>query len=106
LVGGHPYLVRRGFYEMAAHKLDLATLEARADHDEGPFGDHLRHLLVSLNQDATLCEVVRGILQGHPSATTESFYRLRSAGLMIGDSARDVRPRCQLYATYLEKHLL
>jgi serine/threonine protein kinase len=106
LVGGHPYLVRRGFYEMAAHKLDLATLEARADHDEGPFGDHLRRLLVSLHQDATLCEVVRGVLQGHPSATTESFYRLRSAGLMTGDSARDVRPRCQLYATYLEKHLL
>jgi hypothetical protein len=26
--------------------------------------------------------------------------------VLAGDSIRDVRPRCQLYATYLEKHLL
>jgi len=37
---------------------------------------------------------------------TESFYRLRSAGLMAGDSERDVRLRCRLYGAYLEKHLL
>ncbi len=106
LVGGHPYLVRRGLHELAAHSSKLADLEARADHDEGPFGDHLRRLFVSFTQDAALCEVVRGVLQGQSCPTTESFYRLRSAGLMTGDSARDARPRCQLYATYLEKHLL
>ena len=27
-------------------------------------------------------------------------------GLVLGDSARDARPRCQLYATYFERHLL
>jgi hypothetical protein len=106
LVGGHPYLVRRGLHEMAAHDLKLADLEAQADHDEGPFGDHLRRLFVSLTQDAFLCEVMRGVLRGKPCSTSESFYRLRSAGLISGDSARDVRPRCQLYATYLERHLL
>jgi hypothetical protein len=46
------------------------------------------------------------MLRGKPCPTPESFYRLRSAGLMTGDSASDARPRCQLYATYLEKHLL
>jgi hypothetical protein len=106
LVGGHPYLVRRGLHEMVTEQLDLAALEARADHDEGPFGDHLRRILVSLTQDAALSDVVRGVLQGKPCPTPESFYRLRSAGLMTGDSASDARPRCQLYATYLEKHLL
>jgi serine/threonine protein kinase len=106
LVGGHPYLVRRGLHEMVTHNSGLAALESRADHDEGPFGDHLRRLLVSLSQDAALSEVVRGVLQGQLCPAPESFYRLRSAGLVIGDSARDVRPRCQLYATYLEKHLL
>jgi hypothetical protein len=25
---------------------------------------------------------------------------------MAGDSARDVRPRCRLYETYLKRHLL
>jgi len=106
LVGGHPYLVRRGLHEMAAHGLKLADLEAQADHDEGPFGDHLRRLFISLTQDSFLSEVMRGILQNKGCTTSESFYRLRSAGLISGDSSRDVRPRCQLYATYLETHLL
>jgi serine/threonine protein kinase len=106
LVGGHPYLVRRGLHELATQGLGLGELEARADGDEGAFGDHLRRLFVSLAQDAALCEVMRGVLQGHPCPISDSFYRLRSAGVLVGDSPRDVRPRCQLYATYLEKHLL
>jgi hypothetical protein len=44
--------------------------------------------------------------KGQSSVTTESFYRLRRAGLMAGDSERNVRLRCQLNATYLEKRLL
>lgn len=106
LLGGHPYLVRRGMHEMVARNWSLAELESHAEQDEGPFGDHLRRMLVSLTQDPALCEVVQNVLQGRPSANTDSFYRLRSAGLMSGDSVRDLRPRCQLYATYLEKHLL
>ena len=106
LVGGHPYLVRRGLHELAMQGTGLAAFDAVADRDEGPFGDHLRRILVLLAQDAGLCEVVRGILQGRPCPTAESFYRLRSAGLIAGDSARDVKLRCQLYANYLERHLL
>src|SRR5262245_1129539 len=106
LVGGHPYLVRRGLYEMAAHGMKLTALEAEAGDDDGPFSDHLRRLMVSLVQDAALSDVVRGVLKGQPSVTTESFYRLRSAGLMAGESESDIRPRCHLYAIYLERHLL
>jgi hypothetical protein len=106
LVSGHPYLVRRGLYEMVTNGLDLSALEAQADHDEGPFGDHLRRMLFSLSQDRDLCDAVRGMLQGKPCPTPESFYRLRSAGLVLGDSARDARLRCQLYSTYFERHLL
>jgi len=106
LLSGHPYLVRRGLHEMVTNNLSLADLEAGAVSDEGPFGDHLHRLLISLNKDAELCDVVRAVLQGKPCPTPESFYRLRSAGLAIGESTRDIRPRCQLYATYLERHLL
>ncbi|MCI0488826.1 MAG: AAA-like domain-containing protein [Blastocatellia bacterium] len=106
LVGGHPYLVRCGFHEMATQGLDLSALEARADHDEGPYGDHLRRMLVSLQQDEALNEVLKGVLEGRPCQTAESFYRLRSAGLISGDSAKDAKPRCRLYADYLKKHLL
>jgi nucleotide-binding universal stress UspA family protein/predicted Ser/Thr protein kinase len=106
LVGGHPYLVRRGLHEMATGGLGLDAFEAVADQDEGPFGDHLRRILVLLARDPALGEVVRGVLRGGPPPTTEDFYRLRSAGVMAGDSARDVRPRCRLYETYLKRHLL
>ena len=106
LVSGHPYLARRGLQEMVVRSRDLTALEAIADRDDGPFGDHLRRIVASLDQDPALCDVARGILRGQPCPTEESFYRLRSAGLFAGASARDVRPRCQLYATYLEKRLL
>jgi hypothetical protein len=38
-------------------------------------------------------------------SNAESFYRLRSAGLVLGDSARDARLRCQPYSTYLGRRL-
>jgi hypothetical protein len=91
---------------MAQRKLDLAAFRSWAEREDGIFGDHLRRILVLLARDPQLCDVVRGVLQGKPCPTPESFYRLRSAGVMAGDSARDVRPRCQLYAAYLERHLL
>ena len=105
LVGGHPYLVRRGLYEMAAHGMALTTLETQADHEEGPYGDHLHRLLLALS-DTALCDEVRAILRGQAFSSADSFYRLRSAGLMVGETPQEIRPRCQLYATYLEKHLL
>jgi hypothetical protein len=106
LVGGHPYLVRRGLHEMARRKITIAVLEEKAPRDDGIYGDHLRRILLLLARDPALTEIVRGILRGQPCPTPESFYRLRSAGLMKGSSQTDVQVRCQLYATYLSQHLL
>lgn len=106
LVSGQPYLVRRGLHELATHDGKLASFEAVADRDEGPFGDHLRRILVLLAQDAALCEVIRAVLQGKPCPNAETFYRLRSAGVISGESAREAKPRCRLYTEYLQRHLL
>jgi len=106
LVSGHPFLVRKGLHEMAAHGSSLTAFSRLADRDEGPFGDHLRRFLVLLAQDTAMCDVMREILRGRPCPSSESFYRLRSAGLLRGDSVQEARPRCQLYATYLSRHLL
>jgi hypothetical protein len=91
---------------MAVHNLTLDDLEIQAESDEGIFGDHLRRILVLLARDEELTEIVRMILKGEPCPTPESFYRLRSAGVMHGTSQSDVRPRCRLYANYLKRHLL
>jgi len=106
LLGGQPYLTQRGLHEMVAHALNYHAFSAFALQDEGPFGDHLRRILVSVAQEPSLCEVVQSILAGRRSSAVTSFYRLRSAGIVCGESARDMRLRCRLYETYLSRHLL
>jgi len=105
LVGGHPYLVRRGLYEMTTRKIPFDTFEEQAQRDEAWYGDHLRRMLVLLVRDASLAEVMRGVLNNQPCPTTESFDRLRSAGLVAGHIPEEARPRCRLYASYLRRHL-
>ena len=105
LVGGHPYLSQRGLYEMARCTTDLETIEQQACRDEGVFGDHLKRMRVSLEQDDTLLQELRGLLQSNASLSQTAFYRLRSAGILSGDSPLEPSLRCGLYARYLKEHL-
>jgi hypothetical protein len=105
LVGGHPYLVRRGLDELVRRKLAFDAFEQQAARDEAFYGDHLRRILVLLVRDAKLTHVMRGVLEGQPCPTPESFDRLRSAGLVTGNIPEEARPRCRLYAAYLRRHL-
>jgi hypothetical protein len=106
LLGGHPYLVQCGLYKMAHNNLEWATIQTLADRDEGPFGDHLQHMFTSLQRDPGLCEVVRTVLRREHKVTPSEFYRLRSAGVLAGDSPQEANLRCELYARYLRKKLL
>ena len=106
LLSGQPYLTQRGLYELASRQLDIESFAASAAKDEGPYGDHLRRILMCISQDAVLSELVRSVLTGRCCSSIEGFYRLRSSGIMAGESAREMRPRCRLYSTYLKRHLL
>lgn len=105
LVGGHPFLVRRSLYEMTANHLTLDQFIDLVQRDEGIFGDHLRRLIFLLNKDPELKAVVKGVLNGGPCGSDESFNRLRNSGLFAGGSMAKAAPRCQLYADYLRDHL-
>jgi DNA-binding winged helix-turn-helix (wHTH) protein len=105
LVGGHPYLAQRGLYEIHQNKTSLAALEQNADNVDGPFGDHLNRLLISLHQDQDLLDELSGFVLSGSSLSNSAFYRLRSAGVVSGVAADEPRPRCDLYARYLKKHL-
>jgi DNA-binding winged helix-turn-helix (wHTH) protein len=105
LVGGNPYLTQRGLHEMAQRRLSLDELETLAAGDDGPFGDHLRRMLATLAQDQALRQSMIAVIDGGACQTAESFYRLRSSGLIAGDSASDARPRCRLYSVYLKDRL-
>lgn len=106
MVGGQPYLARRGFDELVRHQLSLSDLEGSAAHDEGPFGDHLRRLLVALSSDSMILEEVRGFLRGSPLTSEEAFFRLRTGGLIAGVDRDSARLRCGIYGEYLRRHLL
>jgi AAA-like domain/TIR domain len=106
LVGGHPYLVRRGLDELVRRKLSFDAFEQQAARDEAFYGDHLRRILVLLVRDTELTKIMRGVLSGQPCPTPESFDRLRSAGLVTGHIPEEARPRCRLYAAYLRRHLV
>ncbi len=61
-----------------------------------------------LKENAQVARYFR-LVSGHPYLVRRGLYEmvvLRSAGLVLGDSARDARLRCELYATYFERHLL
>jgi len=105
LVGGHPYLAQRGLYEICKRRVSLEALEQTADHDDGPFGDHLNRLLISLERDELLRQELRGFVLSGSTLSNSAFYRLRSAGILAGDTADEPRPRCDLYARYLKRHL-
>lgn len=105
LFNGQPYLTRRGFYDLTHYGKCMDELVAVADTDEGPYGDHLRRILVMLARDKELLAVVRGMLNGERIPDPTSFYRLRSGGLIVGGSAHDARFRCGIYESYLARHL-
>jgi serine/threonine protein kinase len=106
LLGGQPFLTQRGLHQMTELSLAFHEFAAGAARDEGPYGDHLRRIFVSLNQDPALCDVVRSVIGGKHPSSTDSFYRLRSSGIMAGECARDMKLRCQLYEQYLSRHLI
>jgi hypothetical protein len=105
LVGGHPYLAQRGLYEIHQHSISPAALDQSANHRDGPFGDHLNRMLISLQQDQALLQELRGFVLSGSSLSTDAFYRLRSAGVLAGETSDESRLRCDLYARYLKKHL-
>jgi hypothetical protein len=105
LLGGHPFLVRCGLYALVSENLSFSEFEKVADKEDGPYGEHLHRFIELLDKDSGMRDQVINILR-RQGCSAESFYRLRSAGLMAGESAHEVRPRCELYKAYLERHLL
>jgi len=103
LVGGHPFLVRQSLYTLK--RSSLLQLEAEAISDSGPFGDHLRRFLWSLQGNPELKASVQQILRNGQCDNEEHFQRLNSAGLVRGETRNAVQARCRLYRDYFSKHL-
>ncbi len=107
LIGGQPYLTRRGLDELVAGSgLTFEQFAVEAGRDEGVYGDHLRRMYLSLCQEPLLVDAMRLLLAGSPCPSMEMFYRLRTAGLVQGEGTGDARIRCKVYREYLARHLV
>jgi DNA-binding SARP family transcriptional activator len=106
LVGGHPYLVRRGLDAMVAAGLDIDRVEAEADREDGIYGSHLHQLYRSVVQDPDLTDLLRAVLRGNVLSSEVGFYRLFSAGILAAGFDHQPRLRCHVYETYLAHRLL
>jgi len=105
LIGGHPYLSNRALWEIKTHRVEVENLFVQADQDDGVFSDHLRRVLASVAHDPETVEVTRSLLAGVRQMKSDIFYRLRSAGVITGHSAREARLRCELYRIYLQSRI-
>jgi hypothetical protein len=100
LVGGHPYLAQRGFQALIERGMDFPTLEATGAEEDGPYGDHLRRILVLLAQNKERCDTVCDLLAGRSTPDAETFYHLRTAGRSWA-----VRCRTRGSATICTRHI-
>ncbi len=105
LLGGQPYLVRRGLHEMVVRQIPVAELERIGPAEEGPFADHLKRFLVLLSGNDAALQFLRALLSGKEGGDAKLFHKLRAAGLLRGETPADAAFRCELYAQYLGRHL-
>lgn len=104
-IGGQPFLARRSFYAMAVEGKPFEEVLVESSSDSGLFGDHLRRFYISLHQDPELEAAVREFILRGRQLEKDQFDRLRSAGLLVGNSRQDARVRCGIYQDYLKHQL-
>ncbi len=84
LVGGRPYLIQLGLYQLYNEQVSLEKLLDQAIAPDSIYASHLRGCLSNLQQDSELTEAFQQILatngQVHLSPTT--VYKLESLGLI------------------------
>jgi DNA-binding transcriptional activator of the SARP family len=105
LVGGHPYLVRLSLYEMQTRGISISDVELAAERTNSFFSDHLDRMALALSQDGDMTAAVRRLLVNEPPSEQATFFRLRAAGVVLGDSPSESRFRCRLYKQFLARQL-
>jgi hypothetical protein len=106
LFNGQPFLTRRGFYELTNRGTSLDGLVKSADSDDGPCSDHLRRILLMVSNKDDMKAALQGLLKGQPIPDAMTFYHLRSAGLVAGETTKDAHFRCAIYRKFLARHLV
>ena len=106
LLDGQPFLTRTAFDSLVKSHGHLRGLIVSADQEDGPFGDHLRRILVSVSQLSTVRNAVKKVLDNQFVESSPDVDRLVAAGILTKNSVGNHLIRCKLYRRYLERHLI
>lgn len=101
LLGGHPFLTRSALNHLAASGQPYSLFEPSLSSPEGFFGEYLARALEPALRDPLLAAELKAMIAGGHCASSESFYRLRSAGIIVGESSQNAKVRCELFSSYL-----
>lgn len=104
-LSGHPYLVRSAFYMISGCGWDFSKLKESAADEPGIFGDHFRYLVSRVITDESLKRSLVQVLNENTCEFDTHFLRLRSMGLITGETRTDARIRCKLYEDYFRRLL-
>lgn len=105
LLGGQPFLTRRAFDVLARGTTDFPTLMATADREDGPFGDHLKRILISVSQLPEVIEAMRASWDSPQIADTPGYHRLLASGVVQQTQDKKIDFRNKLYRRYMTAHL-
>ncbi len=107
LLQGHPYLTRLAYYHQIrpdGYSFEKLIHPDSSIHEHGPFGDHLRALLMKLHQDRDLSKAFDQVIRLGTVPSLDNFYRLNGAGLVVRAGKR-INPANLLYARFFKKGL-
>jgi hypothetical protein len=106
LIGGHPYLARLAFYNLAKYNLNLKELIAEAPTETGIYRDILRYYLAIFYQNSTLAQAFKKVMNSNQPIQIESItaYQLESLSL-INLKGNEAFLSCQLYRLYFKERL-
>jgi len=104
MIGGHPYLVHKAFYEIAAGNYSFESLIKHAPNDDGPFADHLRRHHWNLLHDTSFIQTMNDILHKGITDNVIVANKLKAAGLVKG-AIPDFEPSFKLYEIYFGSRL-
>ncbi len=104
LLSGHPYLTRKALYTMVTQELSWPDFLKIVDTDLSPFGDHLRHHWLLVNDKPGLPDALREVISAERCSNEIAAIRLVKAGL-IKKVGKQYLCRCGLYRNYFKEKL-
>lgn len=108
LVGGHPYLIHLGLYNLQQQKISFTELLETAISYNGIYSNHLRYLLTKLQSNPELSKAYYQIINHQEShqISANMIHKLDSLGLIRKSEGANLQPACEMYRLFFQREYL